>query len=316
MSSQTLVLSLVIPVFNEADSLPELHRRLHQVLHAQGEPHEIILVNDGSSDRSLEVMKELRAEDKAVKILSLSRNMGHQAALTAGLDHANGQAVIVMDADLQHPPELIPRLVEKWREGFEIVYTIRERTEGAGLFKDTTASLYYRLLKSISQVDIQPGAADFRLMGRKSLTSFISMRERRRFLRGLVGWLGFRSTSVPYVAEKRFAGSPKYSLRSMTRFALTGILSFSTVPLRAAIYAGLGIALCSGLYALFAILTQLFTDRVTAGWASLIVVTLFLGSVQLIFLGILGEYIGTIMEEVKRRPLYVIEDRIGFEEPL
>jgi glycosyltransferase involved in cell wall biosynthesis len=265
MSSQKLALSLVIPVFNEADNLPELCRRLHQVLHAQGEPYEIIFVNDGSSDRSLEVMKELRTEDENVKIVNLSRNMGHQIALTAGLDHASGQVVITMDADLQHPPELIPRLVEKWREGFEIVYTV---------LKNTTSSLYYRLLKLMSQVDIQPGAADFRLMGKRSVTALVSMRERKRFLRGLVGWLGFRSTSVPYAAERRFAGSPKYSLRKMMHFALSGILSFSSVPLRAAAYAGLGIALCSGLYTLFAIFARLFTDRATAGWASLVVVTL------------------------------------------
>jgi glycosyltransferase involved in cell wall biosynthesis len=314
MSTDTVTLSIVIPAYNEADNLPELYRRLRDVLADLDETHEIVFVNDGSTDRSLEVMKQLRAQDGNVKIISFARNMGHQIALTGGLDHASGQAVITMDADLQHPPEAIPHLVEKWREGYEIVYTIRERSEGSGFIKNMTSSLFYSLLRLISQVDVKPRAADFRLMGRKSLAAFGSMRERRRYIRGLVGWLGFRSAEVTYVAQQRFAGNSKYCWHKMTHLALSGILSFSAVPLRASLYLGLVIASCSGLYALFAIYTRLFTDRLRSGWASLIVVTLFLGSMQLIFLGILGEYVATIVEEVKQRPLYIVDEMIGFDE--
>jgi dolichol-phosphate mannosyltransferase len=314
MNRKYPTLSVVIPVYNESETLPELYDRLDDVLSALGETYEIIFVNDGSSDRSLEILRELRKEDGNIKIISFSRNMGHQVALTAGLDHANGEAVITMDADLQHPPQFIAQLVAKWREGYEIVYTVRERTEGTSWVKNLTSGLFYRLLRAISQVDVKPSAADFRLMGRKAVSAFRSLRERRRYVRGLVPWLGFPSTEVPYIADKRFAGDSKYSWRKMGQLALSGIMSFSVVPLRIALYLGLVIAAFSGIYALYAIYSRVFTDRLRSGWASLIVVTLFLGSIQLIFMGILGEYIATIMEEVKQRPLYIVEEKLGFEE--
>lgn len=314
MSTDTVTLSIVIPVYNEADNLPELYRRLHDVLTALGEMYEMIFVNDGSADRSLEIMKRLREQDHNIKIINLSRNWGHQVALTVGLDHAGGQATITMDADLQHPPECIPLLVKEWRNGYEIVQTIRQGTADSGLFKRLTSIWYYALFQAISQTDIQPGAADFRLLDAKPQAALKNLRERRRFLRGLVPWLGFRTTYVTYSAEQRFAGQTKYSLLRMMGLALSGILSFSTFPLRLSLYLGLLLGLLNGLYVLYIFHKYLFRDGIVPGWTSLMLVLLFLSSVQFITQGILGEYVATIFEEVKQRPLYMIQDLIGFDQ--
>jgi len=313
MSADQVTLSLVIPVYNEAETLPELHRRLSEVLNGLGETYEVILVNDGSTDGSLQVMKRLREQDPRIKIVNLSRNWGHQVALTAGLDYASGAAVIMMDADLQHPPECIPQLVEKWHEGYEVVQTVREGSADSGPFKRLTSAGYYSLFRAISQTDIRPGAADFRLLDARPLAALRNVRERRRFLRGLIPWLGFRSTYVTYAASRRFAGEPKYSVRRMTRLALAGILSFSTIPLRLSFLFGLVLAALNGVYALYILYAYTFRHATISGWTSLMLVLLFLSSAQFTMMGILGEYVATIVEEVKQRPIYAVRDLIGFE---
>jgi glycosyltransferase involved in cell wall biosynthesis len=314
MNAVPVTLSLVIPVYNEAESLPDLYRRLKRVLDELGETYEIILVNDGSNDGSLAAMLHLREQDRNVKIVDLSRNWGHQLALSAGLDYARGQAVITMDGDLQHPPEEIPRLVEKWREGYEVVQTVRESTADSGRFKRLTSAWYYGLFRAISQTGIQPGAADFRLLDSRPLAALQSVRERRRFLRGLIPWLGYRTTYVPYAAQRRFAGETKYSLPRMIRLALAGILSFSPFPLRLSLYFGLLLAFLNGIYALYILYAHIFHNATVSGWTSLMLVVLFLSSAQFIILGILGEYVATVVEEVKQRPLYLVRDAIGFAE--
>jgi glycosyltransferase involved in cell wall biosynthesis len=305
--------SIVIPVYNEAEVLPTLYQRLTQVMESLGELYEIIFVNDGSRDVSPFLIRELQAKDERVKLISFSRNFGHQTAITAGLDHSVGQAVVVMDADLQDPPEVIPRMVEKWREGHEVVFAMRERRSGEGLFKRATAAVFYRLLRQLTATEIPLDAGDFRLMSRRAVEALKVVRERNRFMRGLAAWIGFRQTSITFVRDVRYAGKTKYPLRKMMRFALNGLTSFTIVPLQLSTYLGFAVSLISLFYMVYVIGRKLFTDQFVPGWASVIVAVLFLGGIQLISLGILGEYIGRIYEEVKQRPLYVIEESVGFE---
>jgi len=305
--------SIVIPVYNEAEVLPTLYRRLTQVMEGLGEPYEVIFVNDGSSDASPMLLRELRAKDERVKFVGFSRNFGHQIAITAGLDHSSGQAVVVMDADLQDPPEVIPRLIEKWREGYDVVFAVRERRRGEGLFKRMTAALFYRLLRQLTSTEIPLDVGDFRLMSRRAVEALKAIRERNRFVRGLVSWIGFRQTSVTFVRDLRHAGETKYPLRKMVRLALDGITSFSFVPLQLATYLGFAVSFISFIYIVYAVGLKLLTNRLVPGWASIVVAVLFIGGVQLITLGIIGEYIGRIYEEVKQRPLYVVDEAAGFE---
>ncbi|MBI3245234.1 MAG: glycosyltransferase family 2 protein [Deltaproteobacteria bacterium] len=307
--------SVVIPVFNEEQILSTLHQRLSAVLRAYGEAYEIVFVNDGSRDGSLAVLKRLHAEDATVKIVSLSRNFGHQTAITCGLDQATGEAVIVMDADLQDPPELLPQLLDKWRDGYDVVYAVRDKREGESAFKLGTAAVFYRLLRALTQVDIPLDTGDFRLMSRRAVDALQSARERSRFVRGLVSWVGYRQTGVTYTRKERLVGETKYPLRKMLKFALDGLTAFSFAPLQAATYLGIGISALSFLYALYAIFLRLFTAQTVPGWTSLMVAVLFLGGVQLVALGIIGEYLGRVYEEVKQRPLYLLDERIGFESP-
>jgi len=306
------VISVVLPVFNEVRILPTLYTRLSGVLQTLGEPYEVLFVNDGSRDESLSYLKNLSAADAAIKIISLSRNFGHQTAITCGLDHAGGDAVVLMDADLQDPPELIPQLIEKWRDGYDVVYAVREKRQGEGLFKRSTAALFYRVLRQLTQVDIPVDTGDFRLLSRRAVNAFQATRERSRFIRGLVSWIGYRQIGVPYVREERSVGETKYPFRKMVKFAIDGITAFSLAPLQVAMYLGLGVSFLSFLYIAYAICLKLFTDQTVPGWTSLMVAVLFLGGVQLIALGIMGEYIGRVYEEVKQRPLYLIDERIGF----
>jgi glycosyltransferase involved in cell wall biosynthesis len=248
-----------------------------------------------------------------VKLVSFSRNFGHQIAITAGLDYSSGQAVIVMDADLQDPPEVIPQLIAQWRVGYDVVFAVRESRKGESLFKRSTAVLFYRLLRHLSVTDIPMHAGDFRLMSRRAVEALKPIRERNRFVRGLVGWIGFRHTSIRFVRDVRHAGETKYHLTKMARFALNGIISFSFAPLQLATYLGFAVSLVSFVYMVYALGLKLLTDRVVQGWASVIVAVLFIGGVQLISLGIIGEYIGRIYEEVKQRPLYLIDKLAGFE---
>ncbi len=313
MKARPVTLSLVIPVFNEASNLPELYRQLTEVLASLREPYEMIFVNDGSRDDSLEVLRGLHAENPCIRILDLSRNWGHQTALTVGLDHASGRAVITMDGDLQHPPEYIPCLVEKWREGYDIVQTVRQTSEADGAWlKRQTSQGFYKVFGAISKTDIPPGAADFRLMDRVVVEALHTVRERRRFLRGLIPWLGFKTAYVPYVAQPRYSGRPQYSFTRSAGLALSGVLSFSTVPLRISLYVGFALAALSAIYALYILYAYFFKHSVIEGWASLMLVVLILSSAQFIMQGVMGEYVATIVEESKQRPLYALRERIGF----
>ncbi len=304
--------SIVLPVYNEEITLPELYRRLEQVLVTLDGEAEIIFVNDGSQDKSLSILEEFSQQNSRIKIIEFSRNFGHQAAITAGLDYASGQACIIMDTDLQDPPEVIPDLIKSWQQGYEVVYAVRSRRKGETWFKKATAALFYRLLKQLTNTDIPINVGDFRLMDQKVVKVFCTLRERHRFVRGLVSWLGFRQTGVYYQREPRFAGETKYPFWRMFKFALDGITSFSYRPLQLATLLGFLFSIISFLLGFWAVWLKLLTDRTIPGWTSLMVSVLFLGGIQLITLGIIGEYVGRISDDVKRRPLYVIRSKTGF----
>ena len=305
------MISIVLPVYNEQENVRAVYESLTVEMDLLGDPYELIFVDDGSSDGSLRVLKELCQIDSRVRALSLSRNFGHQIAISAGLEHASGHAVVVMDADLQHPPEVVPELVARWKAGFDVVYTIRLGSDHAGPFKRFTATVFYRIVNRICDVKITPNAPDFRLMDRRVVEALLQMPERARFLRGLVTWVGFKQTAVEFVAKPRLHGSTKYPLSKMIRFSVDGITAFSSVPLRLSSYIGFFTALAGLPYAVWAVYSRLFTDNAAQGWASVIVAVLFLGGVQLIAIGILGEYLGRIYEEVKGRPLYVTREIFG-----
>ncbi|MFN2136357.1 MAG: glycosyltransferase family 2 protein [Candidatus Promineifilaceae bacterium] len=309
-------ISIVSPVYNEEEVLHELYRRVSAVMDASGESWEMVLVNDGSIDRSAEVIAELHEKDQRVKGLSFSRNFGFQIAATAGLDHARGDAIILTDADLQDPPEVYPRMIAKWREGYDVVYGVRASREGETWFKLVTAKIFYRLIYRITSVDIPLDTGDFRLMDRRVVDSVGRMRERNRFLRGMVPWVGYKQTGVDYERESRYAGTSKFSsVSKMLPFAVDAITSFSYFPLRLATYFGFTVAAISGLLILIVILLRLFgPQEPLLGQASTLTAVLFLGGIQLIFLGIIGEYLGRIYDEVKARPLYLIDQRWGIEE--
>ncbi len=304
--------SVVVPVHDEEGSLPELHRRLAVVLGGLEGGWELILVDDGSRDRSFETMLELRRDDPRVKLVRLSRNFGHQIAITAGLDRAEGEAVIVMDGDLQHPPEVIPQLVERWREGYEVVYGVMTAREGESWFKRTTAAGFYRLLRRLTEVDV-PAAGDFRLVDRKALEAFTSLRERNRYVRGMFSWIGFSQTGVSYASPERFAGETKYTLPRMLRLAAHGILSFSNVPLRFVLTLGFVVSAFAVAEAVYAVVGKLGGFYTVSGWASIVFVVSLLGGIQLIVLGVIGEYVGLIYDEAKRRPIYLVRELHGFE---
>lgn len=299
--------SAVIPCYNEEESLPVLYERLTKVLSASTDRYEIVFANDGSRDRTLEIIREISARDARVRGVSLSRNFGHQACLTAGLDHARGEVVLMMDADLQDPPELLPKMIEKWRRGVDVVFAVRKKRKGESWFKLVTAAGFYRLLRNMTNVDIPVDTGDFRLIDRKALDAVLALRESNRFLRGMFSWIGFRQEPVYYVRQARFAGETKYPLKKMLRFAFDGITSFSSVPLRFATWLGLAVAAVAFIYSLFVLRSALLGGAVP-GWASTTLSVLFLGGVQLVTIGMLGEYIGRIFDEVKRRPLYMVKE--------
>ncbi len=307
-------LSIVIPVYNEEENIPEIYRRLKNVLEQVANDWEIIFVDDGSRDNSAGVIRQINVADPRVKIIGLSTNLGHQIALTAGLDHAEGKMVITMDADLQHPPELIPQLISRYQEGAEVVQGVKLVQKKRGWLKILAAFAFYSVICKILRIQIEPNTSDFRLLSRRVVLLLREMRERHRFLRGLIPWLGFKIARVEYEAPERFAGQPKYTLRKLASLALSGVVSFSSVPLRIFFYLGLvGAFLCVG-YALFAIAAKIFWEAAPSGWASLIVVITFLGSFQLIAMGIQGEYLAKVYEEIKRRPLYIIAWKKGFSD--
>jgi polyisoprenyl-phosphate glycosyltransferase len=315
-SSERPVISILAPVYNEEPVLPELYRRVREIMDGLGEPWELVLVNDGSRDRSAEVIAELHEQDPRVKGLSFSRNFGFQIAVTAGLDHVDGDAVILADADLQDPPEVFPEMIARWREGYDVVYGVRTSREGETWFKLLTAKVFYRLIYRITDIDIPLDTGDFRLMDRRVINVLRRMPERNRFLRGMIPWLGFRQTGVPYERRARFAGESKFnSVRQMLPFALDAITSFSYMPLQLATYLGFSLAALSGLAIVAVILLRLLgPSNPLTGQATTLVIVLFLGGVQLISLGIIGEYLGRIYDEVKGRPLYLVDETWGIDE--
>jgi len=301
------VLSIVVPVYNERKVLPEFHRRLAAVLEATSEPAEILYVDDGSRDGSQEVVAELQAQDARVASIRLSRNFGKEIALTAGLDHCRGEAIVVIDADLQDPPELIPKLIEHWRKGFDVVYATRTAREGETMLKKFTAKHFYGLMRRLSEVPIPPDTGDFRLLSRRAVDALGRLREQHRFMKGLFTWIGYPQTSVPYHRQPRCAGETKWNYWKLWNFALEGITSFTTMPLHVASYLGVLSATIALLFAAWIVFKTLMWGDPVAGYPSLMVVMLFLGGVQLAALGVIGEYLGRTYNEVKRRPLYIVE---------
>lgn len=306
-------LSLVIPVFNEEETLPELRRRLEGFLGALGESWEVVFVNDGSKDGSLGQLRALASEEPRYKVVSFSRNFGHQLAITAGLDFADGTAVVVMDADLQDPPEVVKDMLARWREGYDVVYGVRSKRHGETLFKKVTAAAFYRLLRAMLGFEVPVDAGDFRLMSRKVVLTLRSLRERHRFVRGMVAWIGFRQTSVLYERPGRFAGETKYPLSKMIRFAIDGITSFSIVPVRLATWLGLLSGLAAVGIGLWAMIQKLTGGTVVLGWTTIMMMIALCSSAQLLMTGVLGEYVGRIYEEVKRRPLYTLEETLNLD---
>jgi len=301
--------TIIVPVYNEEEVIQETYRRLTRVMESINEPYELLFVNDGSRDQTGEIISAFARADERIRLLDFSRNFGHQIAITAGMDHARGNAIVIIDGDLQDPPELIPQMIEKWREGYEVVYAQRTQRKGETLFKKWTAALFYRVLGTMSEVKIPVDTGDFRLIDRKVCDALINIREKNRFVRGLVSWVGFRQTALEYVREERFAGETKYPLRKMLRFSLDGITSFSYKPLKLAMYLGFVVTSLSFVYLLISLAQKLFTASTSTGWAPLIACLMFLNGVMLVFFGILGEYIGRIYDESKNRPLYILRNQ-------
>ena len=302
------VFTIIAPVYNETESLDELYRQICGVMDTTGEVWELVLVDDGSMDGSTDKIREMAAADERVRPVIFARNFGHQIAVTAGMDYSRGQAVVVVDADLQDPPEVILELIEKWREGYQVVYAVRAEREGETWFKKTTASLFYRLIFRITDVSIPLDTGDFRLLDRQVVDVMGQMRERHRFLRGMSSWAGFKQIGVPYKRAARYAGVTKYPLRKMLVLALNAITGFSYVPLQLATYLGFASAAISILSIIAVVIMRLSGSQAFYGQATTLSAVLFLGGVQLISLGILGEYIGRIYDEVKGRPLYIVSE--------
>ncbi len=315
MLAQRTLLSIVCPAFQEEEVLPLFHEELAAVLVPLEADFavEIIYVDDGSSDATLAVLKDMAARDPRIRYFSLSRNFGHQAALTAGLERARGAVIISMDSDLQHPPEIIPRLLEKWQAGHEVVLTIRGDDQRLGLTKRLTSRLFYRIMGALSATDIRVSASDFRLLSRKALDGLLQLKERHRFLRGMVQWVGFPSAEVYFQPGERKAGKTKYTLKRMLRLAGDGLFSFSTAPLRMATYLGVAVLLVGALQTLWFFAGWLLGTDVSAGWTYLMVTTDLLSGAILCSVGILGEYLGRIFEQVKGRPVYVLKEQSNNE---
>lgn len=307
-------LSLVIPIYNEEEVLPQLDLRLKELLTKLAVDAEVVFVNDGSKDKSIEILRRMASHELRYKVLSFSRNFGHQRAITAGMEKSRGRAVVVMDADLQDPPEVILEMVERWKQGFDVVYGRRRSREGESFFKLFTAKIFYRVFAALIPIEVPLDTGDFRLMSRRVVTTMRGLRETHRFVRGLVAWVGFKQTAVEYDRAARAAGETKYPLKKMIQFAVDGIASFSIQPLRFATYTGAIVGTVSVLYAIAAILSWL-AGLTVPGWTTVVVLVSFLFSVQFFMIGVLGEYVGRIYEQVKRRPLYIISERINFKQP-
>lgn len=307
MSTDKKTVSIVVPVYNEIEVIDTCYRRLTDVMESLREyDYELIFVDDGSLDGSWDKLMDIQSRDPRLKVIKFSRNFGHQIAITAGIDHAKGAAVVVIDADLQDPPEVIVEMIAKWEQGYDVVYGVRKKRDGENWLKLFTAAAFYRVLRRFTHIEIPLDVGDFRLMSARAAHQLKRLREKDRFIRGLVSWIGFRQTGITYHREERFAGHTKYPLKKMAKFALDGITSFSSVPLKLASWLGFMTSLLAFLY-LFSVFVQKAMGHTVEGWATIMVAMLFLGGVQLICLGIIGEYIGRIFNEIKSRPMYVIE---------
>ncbi|MEA4925055.1 MAG: glycosyltransferase family 2 protein [Syntrophomonadaceae bacterium] len=315
MNEQDIQYSIIVPLYNEELVIDETCKRLVGIMDAMGESYEIILVNDGSKDKTFDMARSLCRINQNIKLLSFSRNFGHQIAITAGMDYAAGAAVVVIDADLQDPPEVIPEMIAKWKEGYEVVYGQRIERKGETFFKRWSARLFYKILSHLTDVDVPMDVGDFRLIDRKVLEALSRLPERNRYVRGMVSWVGFKQIGVEFVRDERFAGETKYPLKKMLKFAVNAITSFSYKPLRIATYLGSLVSLMSFVYLFYVIYEKLFGSRTTVpGWASLAAISLFFNGIVLVLLGIIGEYIGRIYDEAKGRPLYIISEQEGFKD--
>jgi dolichol-phosphate mannosyltransferase len=306
--------SIIVPVYNEELVIQVSYERLTKVMKEANESYELIFVNDGSKDNTIKLIEAIAEKDHQVKVINFSRNFGHQPAITAGMQYAIGKAIVVIDADLQDPPEVILKMIEKWKEGFDIVYGKRLERKGETFFKKVTAKSFYRTLDYLTDVQIPVDVGDFRLIDRKVCDALNSLPERDRYVRGLVSWVGFKQTAVEFVREERFAGETKYPLKKMIKFAMDGITSFSYKPLKLATYLGVTVSGGAFIYLIYVICQKLFTDSTVEGWASLIGINLLFNGIILIMLGIIGEYIGRIYNEAKGRPLYIVSELKGFQE--
>lgn len=309
----TKKISVVIPLYNEEAVIEQTYQRLKNVMEQLALDYELLFVNDGSKDRTLAIVQALSFADAHVKCLAFSRNFGHQVAITAGTDYANGDAVIIIDADLQDPPELIPEMVHKWQEGYDVVYAQRSKRDGETLFKKWSAKMFYRKLHKLTDVEIPVDTGDFRLMDRKVYTELKKLNEKNPFVRGLVSWLGFKQIAVAYERDARAAGETKYPLKKMLKLSIDGITSFSHQPLKLASYAGVVLSGAGFIYMLIVLFQALFTSTTVSGWSSMIVIQLLFSGFLLVILGMIGEYIGRIYDEVKDRPLYIVAEHYGFE---
>ncbi|MDT8716176.1 glycosyltransferase family 2 protein [Clostridium sp. 19966] len=308
------LVSIVVPMYYEELVVEECYKRLKKVMTDNDINYEFVFVNDGSTDKTLPLLENIAAQDENVRVISFSRNFGHQIAVTAGINKAKGDAVVVIDADLQDPPEVIPKMIELWKQGYDVVYAKRKKRKGESFFKLVTAKCFYRFLHNMSDIDIPLDTGDFRLMDRKVVNVFNSMKENNRFVRGMVSWAGFKQIPIEYERDERFAGETKYPLKKMLKFASDGIVSFSAKPLKLVGSIGLICVVLSFLIFLYAIIVKIAgSHNVISGWTSIMVVVTFLGGVQLLSVAVLGEYIGRIYDESKGRPLYIIEKEINID---
>lgn len=307
--------SIVVPAYNEQEVLAESYKRLTEVMEQTKENYEIIFINDGSRDRTYEIIELICKKDRHVKLINFSRNFGHQIAVTAGMEYSSGQAIVIIDADLQDPPHIILEMIKKWKEGYDVVYGQRLKREGETFFKKFTAKCFYRFLNKMTSMQIPVDTGDFRLIDRKVCDVMNQIHEKNRYVRGLVSWVGFKQTAVAYKRESRFAGETKYPLKKMLKLASDAILSFSYKPLRLAGLVGGTLSICSFIYLIVVIFQKLLTDTTQPGWASLFAIILFFNGVSLILHSITGEYVGRIYEETKNRPLYIVRETLNFEQP-
>jgi Glycosyltransferases involved in cell wall biogenesis len=306
--------SIIVPMYNEEEVIRHTYAKLKEVMDGYGEPYELVFVNDGSKDQTVGIVEAICQRDNNVRLVNFSRNFGHQIAITAGMDYAQGDAIIIIDADLQDPPEVMLEMIEKWKEGYEVVYGKRLKRKGESAFKKITAKLFYRTMRSLTNFDIPMDTGDFRLIDRKVCDVLRGLKEKNRFVRGLVSWVGFRQTMVEYVREERFAGETKYPLKKMISFAVDGITSFSYKPLKIATYIGFALSASSFVYLLIVLCQRLFTSSTQPGWTTIVAINLLFNGIILMLLGLIGEYIGRIYDESKNRPLYIVREARGFGE--